>query len=151
MNSGLYAFAGDSATATDAACAKRLEEPMTNVSNMYLGLSLLPPVSGAGGRAGLSGPRVSPGGATIPVAPMCIGSPGEPARPGPLSDADCGRGVWVGTAKRASSPSGGGVIPTIGYAPDGYARGGPGSGRLSSSGDGIIAAGGVGAARPPPP
>src|SRR5947209_8012195 len=37
MNSGLYAFAGDSATATDAACANRFEEPMTTVSNMYLG------------------------------------------------------------------------------------------------------------------
>ena len=39
MNSGLYAFAGDSATATAAACANRLDEPMTNVSNVYFGLS----------------------------------------------------------------------------------------------------------------
>src|SRR5437870_436693 len=45
MNSGLYAFAGDSATATAAACANRLDEPMTNVSNVYLGLSRFPLVS----------------------------------------------------------------------------------------------------------
>ena len=38
MNSGLYAFAGASATATAAAWAKRLEEPMTKVSKMYFGL-----------------------------------------------------------------------------------------------------------------
>src|SRR5258707_4364781 len=42
MKSGLYALAGDSATATEAACANRFEEPMTNVSNMYFGLSRLP-------------------------------------------------------------------------------------------------------------
>ena len=45
MNSGLYALAGDSATATEAACANRFDEPMTNVSNMYFGLSRLPPLS----------------------------------------------------------------------------------------------------------
>ena len=39
MNSGLYALAGASATATAAAWANRLLEPMTKVSNMYLGLS----------------------------------------------------------------------------------------------------------------
>ena len=39
MNSGLYALAGASATATAAACANRLDEPMTNVSNRYFGLS----------------------------------------------------------------------------------------------------------------
>src|SRR2546421_7713678 len=42
MNSGLYALAGDSATATLAACANRLDEPMTKVSNVYFGLSRLP-------------------------------------------------------------------------------------------------------------
>src|SRR5256885_14069633 len=42
MNSGLYALAGDSATATLAACANRLDEPMTNVSKVYFGLSRLP-------------------------------------------------------------------------------------------------------------
>src|SRR4051794_18561102 len=45
MNSGLYAFAGDSATATEAACANRFDEPMTNVSKVYFGFSRLPPVS----------------------------------------------------------------------------------------------------------
>src|SRR2546428_6956722 len=39
MNSGLYAFAGASATATAAAWANRLLDPMTNVSNVYFGLS----------------------------------------------------------------------------------------------------------------
>ena len=42
MNSGLYAFAGDSATATAAAWANRLDEPMTNVSKVYFGLSRFP-------------------------------------------------------------------------------------------------------------
>ena len=39
MNRGLYAFAGASATATAAACAKRLDAPMTNVSKRYFGFS----------------------------------------------------------------------------------------------------------------
>ena len=39
MNSGLYALAGASATATAAACANRLELPMTKVSNRYFGFS----------------------------------------------------------------------------------------------------------------
>src|SRR4029450_13546928 len=51
MNSGLYAFAGDSATATAAACANRFDEPMTNVSNMYLGLRRFPSLAGRGRRA----------------------------------------------------------------------------------------------------
>src|SRR5690349_6992364 len=60
MNSGLYALAGDSATATDAACANRLDEPMTNVSKVYFGLSRLPALSDPplpGGRS----PRPVPG------------------------------------------------------------------------------------------
>ena len=39
MNSGLYALAGASATATAAACANRLDDPMTNVSKVYFGFS----------------------------------------------------------------------------------------------------------------
>src|SRR5580704_13167226 len=39
MNRGLYALAGASATATAAAWANRLLEPMTNVSNVYFELS----------------------------------------------------------------------------------------------------------------
>src|SRR6478752_1351403 len=39
MNSGLYALAGASATATAAACANRLDLPMTKLSNVYFGLS----------------------------------------------------------------------------------------------------------------
>ena len=39
MNSGLYALAGASATATAAACANRLLAPMTKVSKVYFGFS----------------------------------------------------------------------------------------------------------------
>ncbi len=39
MNSGLYALAGASATATAAACANRLDAPMTNVSKTYFSFS----------------------------------------------------------------------------------------------------------------
>src|SRR6478609_5921318 len=38
-NSGLYATAGASATATAAACANRLDAPMTKVSNVYFSFS----------------------------------------------------------------------------------------------------------------
>src|SRR3979409_2322273 len=61
MNSGLYAFAGSSATATAAACANRLDEPMTNVSNMYFGLSRLPSGGGGGAPAGGRVPLVAAG------------------------------------------------------------------------------------------
>src|SRR5262245_61458263 len=37
MNSGLYACAGASATASAAACANRFEEPITKRSNVYFG------------------------------------------------------------------------------------------------------------------
>ncbi len=39
MNRGLYALAGASATATAAACANRLLEPITKVSKVYFGFS----------------------------------------------------------------------------------------------------------------
>ena len=44
MKSGLYACAGASATASAAACAKRLDEPMTKESKVYFVLK--PPLSG---------------------------------------------------------------------------------------------------------
>src|SRR5882724_4418511 len=64
MNSGLYALAGASATATAAACANRLLEPITNVSKVYFGFSRAPsPVvllplgaDWAGGAAETGGP-----------------------------------------------------------------------------------------------
>src|SRR5256714_11091071 len=37
MKSGLYAWAGASATASAAACAKRFDDPITNRSNVYFG------------------------------------------------------------------------------------------------------------------
>jgi hypothetical protein len=74
MNSGLYAFAGDSATATEAACANRLDEPMTNVSNMYFGLSRLPSLPPD--RVAAVGPRRSTGARPGPLSlfPLCIRS-----------------------------------------------------------------------------
>ena len=104
MNSGLYALAGASATATAAACANRLLEPMTNVSKVYFEFSRVPPSLGAGGIApGVSGTalvwRVSP--APLPCMPPCI----PPCNPSciPPSCAGCacgltGRGPWSASA-----------------------------------------------------
>src|SRR3954468_3326315 len=105
MNSGLYAFAGDSATATDAAWANRLDEPMTNVSNVYFGLSRLPAVSP--GRL----PRLSP----RPV-------PGPPPRAG-SSRMFVGRPVIPLSAGRAAVATPAGIA-----APHDWAGGGAGSG-----------------------
>ena len=55
MNSGLYALAGASATATAAAWANRLLEPMTKVSKVYFGLSRWLAALGP------AGPRLRPG------------------------------------------------------------------------------------------
>src|SRR6476469_2289727 len=49
MNSGLYARAGASATATAAACANRLDAPITNVSNVYFSLRRVLEVCGWAG------------------------------------------------------------------------------------------------------
>src|SRR5215218_176689 len=62
MKSGLYAWAGASATASAAACAKRFDEPITNESNVYFGFIVcvaagLPPFvrrGGGGATLGLS-------------------------------------------------------------------------------------------------
>ncbi len=51
IRSGLYACPGASATASAAACENRLDEPMTNDSNVYFGRKLVPR-SLAGARAG---------------------------------------------------------------------------------------------------
>ena len=51
IRSGLYAWPGASATASAAACEKRLDEPMTNDSNVYFGRKLVPR-SVAGARSG---------------------------------------------------------------------------------------------------
>ena len=39
MKSGLYAWAGASATASAAACANRFDDPMTKLSNVYFGFA----------------------------------------------------------------------------------------------------------------
>ena len=79
MNSGLYAFAGASATATAAAWAKRLLEPMTKVSKVYCGLS----------RVG-SDSRRPPAPDRCPPAPR----PGSEAPGSAASASTCGRGAW---------------------------------------------------------
>ncbi|GAA4913414.1 hypothetical protein GCM10023223_35750 [Stackebrandtia albiflava] len=92
MNSGLYAFAGDSATATAAACANRFDEPITKVSKLYFGFNRLacatggvacrgslrntPVRSGAGSAAG--------GGGTIGAAER--GAGGVARGPGPSTE-----------------------------------------------------------------
>jgi hypothetical protein len=90
MNRGLYAFAGDSATATDAACANRLDEPITNVSNMYFGLSRFPPPSVVDDRRS-SRPE--------PDIRWSIGG----TRPGPLSGPGSRRCSLAGPRLRACS------------------------------------------------
>jgi hypothetical protein len=92
MNSGLYALAGDSATATEAACANRLDEPMTNVSNMYFGLSRLP-------SPGLAGSRRS----SRPVPPPTAG--GRCGRTGPAGTRRASGSIGAGTT------AGGGAAP----------------------------------------
>src|SRR2546430_4509790 len=111
MNSGLYALAGDSATATLAACANRLDEPMTKVSNVYFGLSRLPsppplparrssrPVPGPtvarcaiGG--GAAGTRGGGGGGFARGAPVAGGAAGTP------------RAASGGFAPRGAGPAG---------------------------------------------
>src|SRR4051794_27257744 len=49
MNSGLYARAGASATATAAAWANRLDWPITNVSNVYFSFNRVLDVCGCAG------------------------------------------------------------------------------------------------------
>src|SRR5579884_3218751 len=53
MKSGLYAWAGASATASAAACAKRFDDPITKESNVYFGL--MPAISLRGATSSGSG------------------------------------------------------------------------------------------------
>src|SRR2546430_11199164 len=127
MNSGLYALAGDSATATEAACANRFDEPMTNVSNMYFGLSRFPspglggvrrssrpvppPVgrcgtggeTGAGGSTGTTGAGTGSGGGRPGDAGGEAGTAAPPAR----APATSGWSATpdAGTAARGGSPA----------------------------------------------
>src|SRR5690606_30001566 len=109
MNNGLYALAGDSATAMAAAWANRLDGPITNVSNWYLGLSRLPPDcttqrSPRPGPLSLGSIRPRPG----PIRPRS----GRPrSRAGGTGPAPGG-----GPATPLGSAWAG---PTCGYSPDG--------------------------------
>src|SRR5580704_15466034 len=133
MNRGLYALAGASATATAAACANRLLDPMTNVSNVYLGLSRAwvgrgVPITGSGPVIGpvlsepvLMGPvcclRSASGSNGPPPSGPVVSVP-LPARPGLASGSPACRG----TAGRGSSwPSSTG--PGAGMPPPGAGAG----------------------------
>ena len=85
MNSGLYARAGASATATAEACAKRFEAPITKVSKVYFGLRLAPEGVGAavGRSAKYDGQLAEP----LRVAVSC------PAPPTPC-EVNAGFGCW---------------------------------------------------------
>src|SRR5215472_17263625 len=117
MNSGLYAFAGASATATAAACANRLLDPMTNVSKVYFGLSLVRPgrgwPAGPAGGAGRAGwrtgviPLRADGTAPLPwraCADPFAGSDPGPRVPGrapgkPPADGDVPAGNGLGSGR----------------------------------------------------
>src|SRR5215469_4564926 len=85
MNSGLYAFAGASATATAAACANRLLDPITNVSKVYFGLSLVSPGLGWPAAAAPAGPVGCRTGG-IPFTPEFTAPLPGRACPDPLAD-----------------------------------------------------------------
>src|SRR5215211_9055599 len=80
MNSVLYDLAGASATATAAAWANRFDEPMTNRSKVYLGVSRGRSATGRGTTGGLScsSSPVSSSGPT--VTRMSSGLPATLAR-----------------------------------------------------------------------
>ena len=86
MNRGLYALAGASATATAAACANRLEAPMTKVSKRYFGFSRAVRLTGAGRRRGLraqrSGSAARAGTGRRGAAPGWSGARWRARRPG---------------------------------------------------------------------
>ena len=78
MNSGLYARAGASATATADACAKRFDAPITKVSKVYLGLRLAPDGVGAavGRSAKYDGQLAGPPRDSVPLAAVVDGRGG---------------------------------------------------------------------------
>src|SRR5690606_37247993 len=120
MNSGLYALAGDSATAMAAACANRLEGPITKVSNRYLGLSRLPPDcttqrSPRPGPLSLGSTRPRLG----PIRPRS-GRPRSRAGgigAGPVAPADSGE---ANPGSAGGTPTCGYSLETCGYSPEGY-------------------------------
>src|SRR6202012_1150137 len=111
MNSGLYAFAGASATATAAAWANRLLDPMTNVSNVYFGFSRAPP-----GRGAADAPEppatLAPSGASVSSNSRRPG-PSKPEGPGTSSGGRVGASPSAGPAAPApSAEAGGGTVRT---------------------------------------
>src|SRR6201996_7455258 len=109
MNSGLYALAGASATATAAAWANRLLDPITNVSNVYLGFSRAPP--GRGAAYGAEPPaRLDPPGASRSSASRRPGA-SKPEGPGTSSG---GRDGAAPSVVGVSEPEPAGSLPSGG-------------------------------------
>src|SRR3954465_5532176 len=96
MNSGLYAWAGASATASAAACAKRFDDPITKESKVYFGFQPTPAGSARGGStaSGRCGPA--------PVRLDGLGSGGAVDLPdGELDPPFPARGIAHGGADQA--------------------------------------------------
>src|SRR3954453_16229989 len=108
MNSGLYALAGASATATAAACANRLPEPITKVSKVYFGLSragstrvAARPVTADGGGQG----RPARGSSATWSTPDAPAGPLRSAASGSATTVASSAGGSTVTATRISRPS----------------------------------------------
>src|SRR3990172_6781501 len=125
MKSGLYALLGSSATAWQAAWANWLDEPTTNVSNVYRGVSPEAVEGGAGSAAAAPGGWAGAGGEVggggwgqprwRPVdSPR--GSPGRPRRgpAGSVPPASRARTYWEPRSEgdRPQQPSSGSSGPT---------------------------------------
>ena len=99
MNSGLYALAGASATATAAAWANRLLEPMTKVSNVYFGLSRV------GSLARAPGSRPVPGASPAGAGSAGTTVDGAPAEGETSTAVSVSRLGSTTTASRSSCPT----------------------------------------------
>src|SRR5262245_44907412 len=86
MKSGLYAWAGASATASAAACANRFEEPITNESNVYFWL-----ISNAGRGVAAGACSIGPEGSTSRSTKswICFSSPLASRTAAPIRSRKC--------------------------------------------------------------
>ena len=102
----MYALAGASATATAAACAKRLLEPMTKVSKVYFGFNRAGSARPDGRSPGIGGGHCMPG--TVSSTPGSGPSGASPGSPLTRVPSAAGAGTGAGstvTATRISRPS----------------------------------------------
>ena len=109
MSSGLYAFPGASATATAAAWANRLDEPMTNVSKTYFGFRRVS--------------RWLPGAVLPPADPSAPGAV-RPANGGSSAEVEATEGfVDMSPCRSVDSPPA--AVGSAGPAPGGVASRAP--------------------------